>query len=225
MTAAGDDLFDRLKAASADDWAAYVDHPFVRGLGDGTLPAESFRHYLAQDYLFLIQFARAYALAVFKGDTLEEMRAGAAGVSAILDEMSLHVRLCARWGLTAADLEGLPEARATVAYTRYVLDTGQKGDLLDLQVALAPCVVGYAEIGRTLAARPGALDPANPYRDWIAEYAGDGYLEVARRSRAALDASAALRMSEARFARLAGIFRQATRLEADFWQMGLSRAD
>jgi thiaminase/transcriptional activator TenA len=221
----GGDLFDRLKAAAASDWADYVDHPFVRGIGDGTLPVESFRHYLAQDYLFLIQFARAYALAVFKGDTLVEMRQAASGVSAILDEMSLHVRLCAGWGLTAADLETVPEARATVAYTRYVLDTGLRGDLLDLQVALAPCVVGYAEIGTTLAARPGALDAGNPYRDWILEYAGEGYQDVARRSRASLDASAAVRMSEARFGRLAAIFRQATRLEADFWQMGLTRAD
>jgi len=221
----GGDLFDRLKAATASDWDAYVDHPFVRGLGDGTLPVESFRHYLAQDYLFLIQFARAYALAVFKGETLAEMRQAASGVSAILDEMSLHVRLCEGWGLTAAELETVPEARATVAYTRYVLDTGLRGDLLDLQVALAPCVVGYAEIGETLAARPGALDTSNPYRDWIAEYAGEGYREIARRSRAALDASAAVRLSEARFDRLVAIFRQATRLEADFWQMGLTRAD
>lgn len=221
----GGDLFDRLKAATASDWNAYVDHPFVRGLGDGTLPVESFRHYLAQDYLFLIQFARAYALAVFKGETLAEMRQAASGVSAILDEMSLHVRLCEGWGLTAAELETVPEARATVAYTRYVIDTGLRGDLLDLQVALAPCVVGYAEIGETLAARPGALDASNPYRDWIAEYAGEGYRDVARRSRAALDASAAVRLSEARFDRLVAIFRQATRLEADFWQMGLTRAD
>lgn len=221
----GGDLFDRLKVATASDWNAYVDHPFVRGLGDGTLPVGSFRHYLAQDYLFLIQFARAYALAVFKGETLAEMRQAALGVSAILDEMSLHVRLCEGWGLTAAELETVPEARATVAYTRYVLDTGLRGDLLDLQVALAPCVVGYAEIGETLAARPGALDASNPYRDWIAEYAGEGYRDVARRSRAALDASAAVRLSEARFDRLVAIFRQATRLEADFWQMGLTRAD
>lgn len=225
MTAAGGDLFDRLKATCPDDWAAYIDHPFVRGLGDGTLPAASFRHYLAQDYLFLLQFARAYALGVVKSDTLAEMRSAASGVSAILDEMSLHVRICAGWGVTAADLETVPEARATVAYTRYVLDTGLRGDLLDLQVALAPCVVGYAEIGAALAAQPGALDAANPYRDWIAEYAGEGYRDVARRSRAALDASAAVRLSEARFDRLAGIFRQATRLEADFWQMGLTLAD
>ena len=51
-------IFSRLKAAAADDWAGYVDHEFVRQLGDGTLPEAAFRMYLVQDYLFLIQFAR-----------------------------------------------------------------------------------------------------------------------------------------------------------------------
>ena len=219
-------LFERLKADCATEWAHYVDHPFVRGLGDGSLPRASFQHYLVQDYLFLIQFARAYALAVYKSDTLDEMRQAAAGVSAILDvEMDLHVRLCGEWGLNRQVLEETPEARATIAYTRFVLEVGLKGDLLDLQVALAPCMVGYAEIGRSLAARPGALDGSNPYRDWIAEYAGETYQDLAARAVAALDRTAETRLAEARRPRLTAIFRQATRLEADFWDMGLTLAD
>ncbi|MEJ1159320.1 thiaminase II [Prosthecomicrobium sp. N25] len=216
------DLFDRLRAARPDDWRAYVAHPFVEGLGSGTLPAAAFQSYLVQDYLFLVQFARAYALAVYKGRTLEDMRAAHAGLKAILDvEMDLHVRLCGRWGLSPRDLERTPEARATTAYTRYVLDTGLRGDLLDLHVALAPCVVGYAEIAAALAARPGALSESNPYREWIAEYAGEPYREVAVAARATLDRLAARAMTEARFEDLASIFGQASRLEADFWSQGL----
>ncbi|MGQ9371465.1 thiaminase II [Azospirillum sp. ST 5-10] len=218
-------LFDRLVAAARDDWNAYVDHPFVRGLGDGRLPEAAFRHYLVQDYLFLIHFARAYALAVYKGQSLDDMRAALGGLKAILDvEMDLHVGLCGRWGLSPADLEAAPEAKATMAYTRYVLETGLRGDLLDLHVALAPCVVGYAEIARALAARPQALAPANPYRGWIEEYAGDAYQEVAATARVTLDRLAARAMPEARFPQLARIFGQACRLEADFWEMGLTLA-
>ena len=85
-------LFDQLKANCTQDWTAYVEHDFVRQLGAGTLPEAAFRQYLIQDYLFLIQFARAYALAVYKSDTLPDMRQAAAGMSAILDiEMGLHV--------------------------------------------------------------------------------------------------------------------------------------
>jgi len=219
------DLFDRLKAARPQAWAAYVDHPFVAGLGRGTLPEAAFRTYLVQDWLFLIQFARAYALAVFKGRDLVEMRAAQKGLAAILDvEMDLHVRLCERRGIPLEVLETTPEHRATTAYTRFVLDTGMRGDLLDLHVALAPCIVGYAEIATTLAKRPGALDPSNPYAEWIAEYAGDGYQEVAREARAHLDRLGARSLTEARFSDCADIFAQASLLEADFWSMGLAGA-
>lgn len=214
-------LFERLKADAADEWRAYVDHPFVRGLGDGTLPSDCFRHYLVQDYLFLIQFARAYALAAYKAPDLEALRHKAAAVNAILDEMKLHVRLAGEWGESEADLNGAVEAQATVAYTRFVLDAGMQGDLLDLMAVLSPCVIGYAEIGQALAATPNGLSVENPYRGWIEEYVGAAYQEVADDARDELDRLATVSLTDARYPRLLGLFRQATRLEADFWQMGL----
>jgi thiaminase (transcriptional activator TenA) len=218
------DIFDRLKAASTDDWTSYVDHAFVRQLGDGTLPEAAFRMYLVQDYLFLIQFARAYALATYKSRTLDDMKAAQSGLAAILDEMALHVRLCGRWGLSPAEIERAPEHQATVAYTRFVLDCGAAGDLLDLHVALAPCVVGYAEIGRKLA--PDGVDKLgdHPYREWIGEYAGGVYQDIAAKARRHLDDLAARAMTERRFVELAALFGTASRLEADFWQMGLDAA-
>lgn len=218
------DIFDRLKAAVAADWQSYVDHDFVRRMGAGTLPQEAFRTYLVQDYLFLIQFARAYALATYKSRTLADIKVTQAGLSAILDEMDLHVRLCGRWGLSPDEIEAAPEHQATIAYTRFVLDCGAAGDLLDLHVALAPCVIGYAEIGRNLA--PNGIDARgdHPYREWIAEYAGETYQGVADNARRHLDDLAARAMTERRFTELATLFGKASRLEADFWQMGLDAA-
>ncbi|WP_319797872.1 TenA family protein [Nitrobacter sp.] len=215
------DIFDRLKVAAATDWQSYIDHDFVRQMGAGTLPQAAFHTYLVQDYLFLIQFARAYALATYKSRTLDDMKAAQAGLAAILDEMDLHVRLCGRWGLSPEDIAAAPEHQATVAYTRFVLDCGAAGDLLDLHVALAPCVIGYAEIGRNLA--PHGIDALgnHPYREWIAEYAGGAYQDVAVRARRHLDDLAARAMTEQRFTELAASFGKASRLEAAFWQMGL----
>ena len=221
-----DTLFDRLKGACAEDWRAYVGHPFVRALADGSLPEPCFRHYLGQDYLFLIHFARAYALAVYKADDPADMRAAAAALSGILDqEMSLHLEYCAGWGMSPAAVEALPEAAATVAYTRYVLEKGLAGDILDLHVALSPCVVGYGEIGARLAADPATRRADNRYGSWIEMYAGDDYQAVARAAVEQIDRLARVRFTEARFASLAGTFRQATRLEAAFWEMGLTLAD
>src|SRR6185436_20837250 len=104
-------FFDRLKTAAPAEWRAYTEHPFTNGMADGTLPEAAFRHYLVQDHLFLIEFARAYALSVYKSPTLDDMREGMAGLSAILDvEMNLHVKLCAGWGVSPADLARAPPA-------------------------------------------------------------------------------------------------------------------
>jgi thiaminase (transcriptional activator TenA) len=212
-------FYEWLKGEASAEWRAYVEHPFTTAMADGSLPQPAFRHYLVQDYLFLIEFARAYALAVYKAPQLSDMREAAAALSAILDvEMNLHVKLCAGWGLSPADLERAPPAPEMLAYTRYVLDTGMRGDLLGLKVALAPCVIGYAEIGTRLAAATTGAE--NPYRVWIDEYAGDAYQDVARKAHADLDRLADRYGTPAREAELLQTFREATRLEADFWEMG-----
>ena len=181
MSAPGDSLFARLRSAAAAEWQAYTGHEFVRRLADGSLPEACFRHYLIQDYLFLIHFARAHALAAYKSETLADIRVAVRAVAAIVDtETSLHVKYCAGWGLTEDALAAAPEATATMAYTRYVLEKGGSGDVLDLYVALAPCIVGYAEIGAALAADPATRTDGNPYAEWIAMYAGADY--QARRS-------------------------------------------
>src|SRR5437868_6915064 len=109
-------FFDRLKIAGSAEWRAYTEHPFTDGLADGSLPESAFRHYLVQDYLFLIEFARAYALSIYKSPKLADMRESHAGLSAILDiEMNLHVKLCAGWGLSPSDLNNPPRRTASHA--------------------------------------------------------------------------------------------------------------
>lgn len=222
----GTSLFERLRADASTEWAFYCEHSFVEQMGDGSLPEACFRHYLVQDYLFLVQFARAYALAIYKAPSLELMRSSHEGLKAILDvEMQLHLKLCKEWGLSITDVEKVPEARATIAYTRFVLDAGQSGDLLNLFVALAPCMIGYGEIGARLANEPSGQDAENPYSVWISEYSSDEYQEVAKGMIDLLDRLAKIYLTEARYPKLRELFRQAIRLEADFWQMGLDLAD
>ena len=219
------ELFNRLKSGCRSEWAAYTKHRFVLELGTGTLPKASFRYYLQQDYLFLINFARAYALAAFKADDLEELRLAAAAVSAIVDtEMGLHVAFCERWGISEAEMAALPEDPANIAYTRYVLERGLSGDSLDLAAALAPCVVGYAEIGSWLADNATAKGDDNPYQEWIDSYAADDYQEVAHAHAAQLDRLLQRRGGAGRTESLTRIFSEATRLEAGFWQMGIDAA-
>ena len=217
-------LYRRLRDAARAEWEAYVWHPFVQGLADGTLPPAAFRRYLVQDYLFLIQFVRAQALAAFKAESLDAMRGKSAVIAAMLHEMTLHLGYCADWGLAEADILREPEAPETVAYTRWVLDRGLAGDILDLEVALAPCTVGYGEVALRIEAAPARGRGANPYESWIAMYAGEEYQALARAAAARFDRLGETHGGEARFASLAATFAEAARLEARFWQMGLDAA-
>ncbi|MEQ8344283.1 MAG: thiaminase II [Sneathiellaceae bacterium] len=214
-----------LKEAAGRHWTDYVQHRFVRELGTGRLPESAFRYYLVQDYLFLLQFARAYALAAAKADDLADMRYAARGIAAILDsEIDLHIAYCQGWGIGQDEMAATPEDPANLAYTRFVMDRGFAGDLLDLHVALTPCILGYGEIGAMLAASPDTVRQGNPYEAWIAVYAGPDYQGLVQGHLEFLEDLAGRRGAAARMPSLARSFTTATRLEADFWQMGLDAA-
>ena len=221
-----DGLFARLRAACAAEWRDYTHHPFVAALAAGALPKAAFRAYLIQDYIFLRHFARAYGLAAYKAESLAEIRAASRGLRAIVDvEIGLHENYCAAWGLDTTALETAREDSATLAYTRYVLERGMAGDLLDLYVALAPCIVGYGDIGARLLADGNTRLDGNPYRQWIEMYGGADYQRTAAEAVEFLQTIGQARGAAERIASLTGNFRQATRLETAFWQMGLAAAD
>lgn len=212
------------KKHAGDAWNDYVDHAFVRGLDDGSLPRECFIHYLIQDYIFLVDFSRAWAMAVVKSASLAEMKTAAATVDALVNhEMRLHVEVCRREGIAEHTLYDAVEAVENLAYTRYVMDAGLSGDFLDLMAALAPCVFGYGEIGARLGQE---IAPDNPYREWIETYSGEDYQGLCTEVAAMLEDAAAARLGarpldSPRWPGLAERFAAATRLEIGFWDMGL----
>ena len=213
-------LFDQLKRACVDEWNAYCHHEFVNEIGEGTLPIESFRYYLEQDYIFLIHFSRAWALAVYKSSSVAEMQWATEILhSTINTEMSLHVGFSERFGVSQEQLENTKEAQANLAYTRFVLDKGLAGDLLDLYVALMPCVVGYAEIGNRLSLEYDSVLADNPYREWIEMYSSEEYQTLAIKSISVLERICRERGGMSRIDELKATFRSATVLEEGFWSL------
>jgi thiaminase (transcriptional activator TenA) len=206
---------------AGDAWERYVGHEFVEQLRDGRLPRSHYLHYLRQDYVFLIHYARAWGLAAAKAGTLDEMKLAAATLHALVNvEMPLHVSTCAAEGLSAADLENEAETLESAAYTRYVLAAGYSGDFLDLMAALAPCVLGYGEIGLRLAGSQ------TPYAAWIETYSGDAYQGACREVGALIDGALDHRLGPGwddapRFKQLNRHFTAATTLEIGFWDMAL----
>ncbi|MGQ7847233.1 thiaminase II [Granulosicoccus sp. 3-233] len=215
-------LTQHLIAHSEPHWQHYIQHEFVRQLAAGTLPAECFEHYLKQDYLFLIQFARAFGLAAYKSRSLAELKQAQSSLHGIIDiELDLHIGYCQQFGISKQALEETVESTPNMAYTRYVLERGMAGDLLDLNVALAPCIIGYAEVANWLQTQSFLVTEGNPYSDWVQMYASEEYQQVANTHRQACDAISMEQLGEPRVQALCRTFDAATRLEVDFWQMGL----
>ena len=218
------EVFYNLRESNLSNWLLYTKHEFVQKLANDSLHENSFLNYLKQDYLFLIQFSKAWSLAILKSDNLEEMKIAASTVNELINfEMGLHISLCKKYGISKFDLENTEEENENIAYTRYVLELGYSGDFLDLLSALAPCVLGYGEIGIN-------LKDSNPkismYRKWIETYSSSEYQSVCFNVGKLIDKSFKLRLGENytntyKWNKANQIFKKATSLEVDFWSMAL----
>lgn len=214
------DLWARHRAI----WDAVQGHPFVRGVGDGTLPVERFRYYIEQDYVYLAEYSRVLALAVAKGRELPAMARFAELLHATLNvEMALHRGYAAKFAIAEDELARVAAAPTTYAYTRHLLATAYAGSMADIAAALLPCQWGYAEVGRALAAR-GAPADQPLYAEWIGMYAGDEYRQLAAGLRDHFDALAAREGDDGR-RRLAEIFHLSARYEWAFWEMAWRMED
>ena len=163
---------------SADLWAANADlaaealaHPFVVGIGDGTLARERFAGYVAQDVFFLESFARAYAVGIAHSPDRATMDVFADLLAGVREELALHAGYAARWGIDLARVEPLP---ATLAYTDFLLSTAFLGGTTLTAAAMTPCMRLYAYLGRSLSA-----ETAGDYAEWVTTYADPGFEELA----------------------------------------------
>lgn len=208
---------DELYAAAEPLWDAQLEHPFVKGLGDGTLEEERFKRWVRQDYLYLKEFARVFAWAAAKADRLESMSWYAGVLDLTLNtEMELHRSYAARFGITPDELEAEEMWPTTRAYTDFLVRTAADGDMSELLAALLPCAWGYCHIGQSLAESDPPED--RRYADWIEQYASEEFAEATDWLRAELDRLAADAGPEKR-KRLEEIFILSSRYEHMFWEM------
>ena len=200
-------------------WDDYIQHDFVKQLTAGTLAPDSFRHYLVQDYLYLIHYTRVMALSVYKSDTLAQMRVGQAGINAMLDmEIAMYLDFCRQWNIPLEQVENAPESAVTIAYSRYILDAAMSGSLAELYAAIAPCLMGYGEIGRCIKDE-GFIDN-NPYQPWIDVFSSDEFLSITAQNEAQINTLLA-DASPAQADKFQRLFNTAARMEVNFWQQAL----
>ena len=181
---------DDLRQKGAPIWDKEKQHPFVTGIGDGSLSLDSFRYYMRQDYIFLIEFCRAISLAVAKARNVEDMGWFARLLHETLNtEMALHVSFCKDFGITEQELMSTKPSPTTLAYTRHLTQTAFSGSVGEIATAILPCSWGYCEIGQMLSAKGGPPDQPL-YTRWIEMYNSDEFAELADWLRSFIDRTA-----------------------------------
>ena len=217
-------LFERLQDAAAPLRERILGHPFVRGLGDGTLPGDRYQFYLRQDYCFLIQYCRVLALAVARADDLATASRLADVLNGTLNiEMDLHREVCWAAGISPEALETTAPAPATAAYTNHLRLVAETGDLASILAAILPCAHGYYEIAAHLRAS-GLPEGAPLYANWIRLYTSDEYAAMAQWMAALLD-RVGTDVPPSRVGALEEIFLASARYEFLFWEMAWRMED
>ena len=207
---------DELRRKAAPMWDREKRHPFVTGIGDGSLPLDRFRYYMRQDYVFLIDFCRAISLAVAKAQDLEDMGWFARLLHETLNtEMALHVSFCQDFGITEEELRSTDHSPTTLAYTRHLIQTAFSGGAGDIASAILPCSWGYCEIGQMLNER-GAPAGQPLYARWIEMYSSPEFAELADWLRSFVD-RVALGSGREELKRMEDAFLLSSQYEYMFW--------
>lgn len=203
---------------------AILAHPFVAGVGAGTLETARFKHYVLQDYAYLIDYSRVLALAAAKAPDLPTMGWFAQLLDETLNrEMDLHRSYCAQFGITPAELESTIAAPTTVAYTSYLLRLAHQGSFAELVAGLLPCQWGYWEIGNHLARQGEPID-APLYCQWIQMYADPEFAALADQLRNLANRLGA-QAGPIELAAMGQAYLTSLRFEHRFWDMAYNLED
>ena len=177
-TAFSDRLFNTVQPV----WNACLDHPFVQGIANGTLAQDKFRHYLKQDYVYLIEYCRIFAVGAAKSPDLDTMGLFSSLLQGTLQiEMDLHRAYAAEFGISPAELEQTRPSAALTGYTSYMLNVAQAGGVENAAAAVLACAWSYNYIGQQLAEKhPESLQ--HPfYGKWVQMYSSPEFTALAER--------------------------------------------
>ncbi|WP_096393275.1 thiaminase II [Halorubrum trapanicum] len=206
---------DRLLEAGSEIWDAQKEHPFVVELADGSLDEAAFRHWVKQDYRYLLDYARVFALAGAKADDEATTRRLTGTAHATLDdEMDLHRSFAADYGLSPADLEAVEKAPTCAAYTDFLVRTAHEGSIAEIAAAVYPCGQGYLDVADHMASLAAE---EHRYTPFIEKYTSDEFRETVGWMRELVDRYGEAYPGERDAMRAA--FLRSARLEHAFWEM------
>lgn len=199
-------------------WEAYLEHPFVKGIGEGTVEIEKFKHYMRQDYIYLIEYSRIFAIGAAKAPDIKTMTLFSNLLHGTMNyEMDLHREYAVMFGISEEELEKTEPSATVLAYTSYMLHKAQIGGVENTIAAVLACAWSYNFIGKELALWPHATEH-KLYGKWVQMYASDEFSKIAEDSIGLLD-KIAEEKPEQELKALEEIIVTTSKFEYMFWDM------
>lgn len=209
---------ERLLDATKDIWKKYNEHPFVLGIQYGTLDKEKFRYYIVQDYLYLEDYAKTFAVGVAKAKNLKIANLFAKYINVMNGELDIHNGYLAKLGVTQEEIESTPRALDNLSYTSYMLRVAYEEGQAEIFAAILACAYSYEVIAKNIVKNnPSSVDDEF-YGDWVKGYISDGY---AAENAVLLEVMDSLteEYTEQQIQHLTDIFVACSRYELAFWEM------
>lgn len=208
---------ERLLEKTKEEWNGYYQHPFVLGLQEGTLDKEKFKYYMIQDYLYLVEYAKVYAIGLAKAKNLEQTKLFFERVTDLTQaELSIHKGYLPQLGETQESLESASRALMNLSYTSYMLRVAYEEGVPEILAAVLPCAYSYELIAKNMVKnRPESLNEGF-YKDWIQGYASDSYAKGNQDMIEALN-TYTKDYTEEQLQHLEEIFIASSRYETSFW--------
>jgi len=160
-------------------WNAQLKHPFVKALGDGTLPPKKFKFYILQDSLFLFELSKVFGQGAFRSPDSKIMSHFTKLQADTLEvEQGLHREYGKKWKMSDAEMVSVPMAPTNYAYTRHMLHVALTGSLIEITNVALPCAWIYCEVGAYLCRK--SIPSDHPYKNWLSLYSSPEFAEVAK---------------------------------------------
>lgn len=215
-------LTEKLYKSAEKIWDSYLKHSFIKEIGLGSLELDKFKFYMIQDYLYLIEYSKVFALGILKSSNEETMRIFSSLVySTLNDEMKVHKLYMEKLKISKEEIKNTKPSLANISYTNYMLWQGNNGDILDIITAVLSCSWSYAIIGKELNEIKNAAEHEF-YGDWIKSYSSKEYINGNDKILELLN-NLGSNISNEKLEKLINIFLNCSRYEYMFWDMAYNK--
>lgn len=208
----------KLLYAAADIWKTYNKHPFVLGIQNGTLDQKKFRYYIIQDYLYLEEYAKTFAIGVAKANSSYTASLFAKYIPVMHGELDIHQGYLAKLGITQEEIASTPRSLDNLSYTSYMLRVAYEEGEAEILTAILACAYSYEVIAKNMIKNNPEILYHEFYKDWVRGYCSDEYAKENKILLETLNLLTAA-YTEKQIQHLTDIFISCSRYELAFWEM------